>query len=180
MISKWPQLGSVELARCEDAEVKFGALQEVVNAVRSARAEYKVEPGKKIGADILVSDAEMLKSLSEEQDVLAYIARIDEANLNLGTFEDYVAGDSKSVKLVVREGVEVILPLDQLVDVEKEKLRLGKQAEKVQKDIDLLEKRLNSKGFVDKAPAAKIQETKDQLSDKQAQLASIIKTVQEL
>jgi len=48
------------------------------------------------------------------------------------------------------------------------------------KDIDLLNKRLSSKGFVDKAPPAKVEETRQQLEDKRAQLATITETITQL
>ena len=42
--------------------------------------------------------------------------------------------------------------MDELVDKEKELLRLDKEREKVQKDIDFLNGKLNNQGFITKAP----------------------------
>mmetsp|Transcript_1949 Transcript_1949/g.3827 ORF Transcript_1949/g.3827 Transcript_1949/m.3827 type:complete len:339 (+) Transcript_1949:332-1348(+) len=181
MIADWPKLSQASaLARSAAAEKDFGILQEVVNAVRSARAEYKVEPGKKVGASIMVKDPDMLSALNQEKDVLAFIARIDPGNYELINAADYVASEAKTVKLVIREGLEVELPLSQMVDAEKEKQRLSKQAEKMQKDIDLLDKRLSSKGFVDKAPPAKVEETRGQREEKAAQLAKVMQAIADL
>jgi len=182
MISDWPRPSEYEgnLPRNENAETKFGILQEVVNAIRSARAEYKVEPGKKIKANIVVSDSETMDPLREERDVLAFIARVEEESMQLVDSESYTPPTENTVKLVIREGLEAHLPLSMMVDAEKEKKRLTKQAEKIQKDIDLLDKRLSSPGFVDKAPKQKVDETRAQLDEKKAQISTIMETMSKL
>eukprot|EP00466_Bigelowiella_natans_P017353 jgi/Bigna1/45073/e_gw1.110.36.1 len=182
MVASWPSVeGMAALPRSSSAEEKFGLLQDIVNSVRSARAEYKVEPGKKIGASILISDKDGLEAIQQEQSVLAFIARIEESNLAIQGFEDYKPlSEGKSVKLVIRDGVEAHLPLNQLVDAEKERVRLSKQAEKMEKDIELLKKRLESKGFVDKAPPKKVEETRQQLEEKVSQLGNIKDTIASL
>jgi len=181
IISPWPQMSTTEsLPRSTEAEENFGLLQDVVNSIRSARAEYKVEPGKRIGAVIRVAESTNLKPLVEESDVLAFIGRVEKDSLEISNFEKTSDSDGNTVKLVVREGLEVLLPMKQMVDVEKERQRLEKQAEKIQKDVDLLEKRLQSKGFVDKAPPAKVEETRQQLNERKSRLATIKTTLENL
>ena len=70
------------------------------------------------------------------------------------------SSDSKQIELVVKEGLEVILPLAGLFDSSKEIERLQKQAEKLSKELDGLEKRLSNKSFVDKAPEKVVAEVK--------------------
>ena len=49
-----------------------------------------------------------------------------------------------------QDGLEVYLPMAGLVDKDKEMARLEKQASKLAKDIDILEKRLSGSNFVEK------------------------------
>jgi valyl-tRNA synthetase len=75
--------------------------------------------------------------------------------------------------LVIQDGVEVYLPLSGLIDPEKERKRLEKQSEKVNKEIQKLAGRLQSKGFVDKAPAAVVDKAKAELAELEDQAAKI-------
>src|SRR5699024_4447118 len=54
-------------------------------------------------------------------------------------------------------GAEVFLPLEGLIDFEKEFARLEKELEKWKKEVELLQKKLSNKGFVDKAPASVVE-----------------------
>ena len=60
----------------------FQALQEVVSAVRNARAEYGVELGRKIPAQLIVAEAGLSSALQTEMPVLCSLAKLDEAQVN--------------------------------------------------------------------------------------------------
>ena len=157
----------------------FKSLQALVRAIRNARAEYNVEMGKKIGANLRSEDATLLRYLSEEKTSLSLLGRIDEAALSFDALTAPVPS-SQCVHLIVEDGLEAYLPLADLVDREKEIARLTKQAEKLTKDIDGLENRLSSKGFADKAPAAVVAEVRSSLAEKKEQRAAILKSVDTL
>lgn len=57
------------------------ALQEVVSSVRNARAEYGVELGRKIPAQLVITDAELSSALQAEMPVLCFLAKLDEAQV---------------------------------------------------------------------------------------------------
>lgn len=82
--------------------------------------------------------------------------------------------------LIVEDGVEVYLPLAALIDVDKEIKRLQKQEEKLLKDIQSLESRVNSKGFMEKAPVSMVQEIQQNLRDKAEQLVLVRKSLESL
>ena len=52
-------------------------LQAAVRAVRNARAEYGVEPGRKVAATLAVASAELRAALESEADVLALLAKLE-------------------------------------------------------------------------------------------------------
>ena len=78
-----------------------------------------------------------------------------------------------NVHLNLSHGIEVVVSLEGLVDVAKERARLEKQAKRLAGDIEGLQKRLAAKGFIDKAPAAKVQETRDTLAEKEELLVHV-------
>jgi valyl-tRNA synthetase len=63
--------------------------------------------------------------------------------------------------------------LEDLIDREKESLRLKKQFDKLTKDITSLENRINSPGFKDKAPTSVFTEVSNSLFDKKKQLVAV-------
>ena len=59
------------------------ALQEVVSAIRNARAEYVVELGRKIPAQTVIANDELRAALQAEMPVLCSLAKLDEAQVLL-------------------------------------------------------------------------------------------------
>merc|ERR1711988_1715717 len=103
---------------------------------------------------------------------------IDDAELTFGEGPD--TSGRKAAHLVVSDLVEVDLPLDALVDPVEERKRLTKQQTKLEKEVGGLEKRLGSSGFLQKATADVVEETKKQLQEKQEQLDTINRSLAEL
>lgn len=151
-----------------------------MRAVRNARAEYKVEPAKKIGAIVCVSDPAKLSAMQSEALAFALLARVDPEQLVWSAAMSAPVGAGKAVHLVVADGVEVFLPLANLVDAAQEKARLEKQAAKLQASIDKLAARINAPGFADKAPAKVVEQVHAELREQQEQLETIRKSVADL
>ncbi|XP_038686253.1 valine--tRNA ligase, chloroplastic/mitochondrial 2 isoform X2 [Tripterygium wilfordii] len=146
MVSAWPR---TPLPRHSNSIKKFENLQALTRAIRNARAEYSVEPAKRISATIVGSD-EVIRYISEEMEVLALLSRLDAQNIR---FTDSPPGDAnQSVHLVASEGLEAYLPLADMVDISLELARLSKRLSKLQTEYDGLSTRLCSSQFVDKAP----------------------------
>ncbi|MED6226373.1 hypothetical protein PIB30_103059, partial [Stylosanthes scabra] len=131
IISHWPQN---QLPRNTSSIKKFEILQALV-AVRNARAEYSVEPAKRISASVVASN-------EEEKEVLALLTRLDLQNLH---FTNSPPGDAdQSVHLVAGEGLEAYLPLADMVDISAEVERLTKRLSKMQKEYDGFKAKLSS------------------------------------
>ena len=65
--------------------------------------------------------------------------------------------------------VEVVIPMESMVDIEAEKLRLRKEIERDQAEFDRLEIRLKDTAFLEKAPASVVEkerQKKDTIADK--------------
>ena len=170
-----------------EAISQFEAVQGLVRAVRNARAEYRVEPKKLVTATVAAGGvaAGLVDVIEAERDAIATLARVE-----VDTFEviplDVSDGSGasgappNSVRLVVQDGLEAYLPLADLMDADKERARLGKQAKKLEAEIEKLEKRLNGPGFADKAPADVVEATRAQLAEKLEQKATLDASIAEL
>ena len=81
---------------------------------------------------------------------------------------------------VVTDSARIFIPMDELVDKEKELARLNKEKAAVQKDIDFSSNKLNNQGFISKAPAAQIENEKAKLAKAQEKMAKILQSLEAL
>ncbi|KAL8137600.1 hypothetical protein V2J09_003601 [Rumex salicifolius] len=133
VVSPWPQ---TSLPAHSNLIKKFENLQALTRAIRNARAEYSVEPAKRISATVVASS-------EKEKEVLALLSRLDLQ----GTHDA-----KQSVHLVAGEGLEAYLPLADMVDISAEVQRLAKRLSKMEGEYQGLVARLGSPKFVEKAP----------------------------
>ncbi|CAJ1947812.1 unnamed protein product [Sphenostylis stenocarpa] len=163
IVSPWPE---TQLPRNNNSIKKFENLQALVRAIRNARAEYSVEPAKRISASV-VANNEVIEYIAEEREVLALLSRLDIQNLQ---FTNSSPGNAdQSVHLVAGEGLEAYLPLADMVDISAEIERLSKRLSKMQKEYDGLISKLSSPQFVKKAPedvVRKVQEKATEAEEK--------------
>ncbi|XP_040953642.1 valine--tRNA ligase, chloroplastic/mitochondrial 2 [Gossypium hirsutum] len=138
IISSWPQ---TSLPRSTHLVKRFENLQALTRAVRNARAEYSVEPAKRITVSIVGSE-EVIQYISEEKEVLALLSKLDLDNIH---FADSPPEDAKqSVHLIASEGLEAYLPLADMVDISAKVQRLTKRLSKMQTEYEGLKACLNS------------------------------------
>lgn len=171
MTAAWP---ATSQAADPVADSQFEALQATVRALRNARAEYGVEPGRKIAVTVVAADPALRAALAEEGPVLALLAKLEGLEF-VGEVEGGAEGAKSAgqIELVVREGLEVLVPLAGLFDAAKEIDRLQKQAGKIEKELMGLQARLSNSKFVDKAPKKVVNEVKATAAEAAEQLAAV-------
>ncbi len=165
IVTRWPaHAGHVDPL----ADESFGRIQEVVRAIRNARSEYDVEPGKRIPAHM--AGGEHAGLLAASLPLLATLARIDSDTSVIAT---ELPPPDKSVTLAVG-GVTVYLPLAGLIDFAAERARLNKELDNIDKQTQRIEGLLGNPGFTAKAPAELIERERAkmvELSERRGQLA---------
>jgi valyl-tRNA synthetase len=171
MIAPWPAPGKTDA----EAEAQMQAIMEVVRAIRNARAEYDVEPGRRIPA--LVAAGELAPVFEAERAALVTLARLDEAQLTIAaTLPEKPA---KALALVVA-GLEVYLPLAGMVDLEREQERLAKELQSVEADIARAQGLLSNERFLARAPRAVVRKERERLAaaeERKAGLAARLETL---
>ncbi len=165
MLASWPQAGAVD----EEAIVQWEALQTLIRAIRNARQEYDVEPGRRIAATIVASRHG--EAVAAARDVLALLARIDESQLTI--VSSLPTPPTDAAHLVAGEGLEAFLPLAGMVDLERERERLERGIAEARAETERLTSRLANPGFANKAPAAIVQGARDQLHAAEERLARL-------
>ncbi|MCB1380583.1 MAG: class I tRNA ligase family protein, partial [Alphaproteobacteria bacterium] len=158
----WPDYKGLGDAAA-DAEIEW--VIRLISEIRSVRAEMNVPAGAKI-ACVLVgagSDTRMRAATWE-----AEIMRL--ARLSSMGFEDQVP--KASAQIVLGEAT-VALPLEGVIDFAAERARLGKELEKIAKDMAGIDARLNNPSFVAKAPPEVLEESRERKTDLDARKAKV-------
>ncbi|KAK9917842.1 hypothetical protein WJX75_008794 [Coccomyxa subellipsoidea] len=173
----WPShAGAID----ETAITQYQALQATVGAIRNARAEYNVELGRRIAARVTVAQADLRAALAAELDVLCSLAKLDRAQVTVTEPLAEAPSGSGTIVLVVREGLEVLLPMAGLFDVAKEVARLNKQKEKLERDLAGAAGRMANRKFMDSAPPAVVADTLRQKEEAEQKVAAILEKVQQM
>ncbi|MDK8277701.1 valine--tRNA ligase [Peptostreptococcus anaerobius] len=150
-------------------EEKMDLIMEAIRKVRNVRTEMNVPPSKKAKILIVPTD-EKIDAMEDCKDYFKSLASASEVEIQKdksGIPEDAVS--------VVIDGVELFIPLDELVDFEKEKERLEKEKKKAISEIKRVEGKLNNPGFMNKAPEKLVEEEKA----KKEKFEEILKTIEE-
>ncbi len=149
-------------------EEMLAHVKELVKGIRNLRTEMDVPPSRKAKVFIVSEDkalCETFESMKKTYQNLISASEIDVQSDKAGIGEDAVS--------VVIPGAVVYMPLEDLVDMEKEKERLLKEEERLKKELARSHGMLNNEKFVSKAPAAKIQEEKDKLAKYEQMMATV-------
>ncbi len=150
MISEWPKY--CECRNFADAEKQMQIIMDAIRSVRNIRSQMNVVPSKKAKIIIVTENAAMFEGSETYFEKLASASETIITNTKDGI-------DENAVNVVV-EGAAIYIPLDELVDREKEIERLQKELKTLEGEIKRVEGKLNNEGFVKKAPAKLIEEEK--------------------
>ena len=160
----WLEMGSEEVAG------ELDLVREVITAIRNIRGENRIKPGVEIKAVLAPSDDKSQKILGGNKGYIQTLAKVGDLVI------EGDADKSKCAVTPVRMGdraVEVIVPLEGLVDFDEEIKRIAKSIEKLQKELGSLSKRLTNENFLKNAPEDVVTQGKKQMEDLKAQIESL-------
>ncbi|MBE7035047.1 MAG: valine--tRNA ligase [Ruminococcaceae bacterium] len=167
VIAKWPTYDSA-LSFAEEAH-NMELIMNALKAVRNQRSEMNIPPSKKATVYIKTD-----KQAVFSQGTLFFekLASAQEAIVVDAGF----AVPENAVSCVV-DGAQIFMPLDDLVDKEKELARLKKEEERLLSEIKRVEGKLNNQGFVAKAPAHVVEEEKKKEEKYREMLDKVLESI---
>ncbi len=148
IVAPWPAAAP----RDEAAEAAFGALIDLVRAVRNARTEANVEPGRWIAAEVYAGPH--AEAFADARRELAALARIDIDQLAISAGEPAAA---RGALTAVAGETVALLPLAGMVDLAAERERLEKELGEARLELDRAETKLGNEAFVARAPATVVE-----------------------
>ncbi len=166
MLSEWPKYR--EDYHFPAAEEAVEHVKDLVKGIRNVKTEMEVPPSRKAKVFIVTEDAGLRETFENMQSAYRLLAGVSEVKVQadkLGIGEDAVS--------VVIPGAVVYLPLEDLVDLEKEKERLLKEKEKLAGELTRSKGMLSNEKFLNRAPKAKVQEERDKLAKYEQMMAQV-------
>ncbi|MCD7867412.1 MAG: valine--tRNA ligase [Clostridiales bacterium] len=157
MISSWPVFR--EDFVFPEAEREVESYKEVVKGIRNTRNEMNVPQNRRTSVFIVGKNEKLCKMYEAGRRSFVNLAFAKEIHVQKD--RDGIGEDA--VSIVVSGGV-VYLPLEDLIDREKELERLEKEQERLQKEIARCQGMLRNPNFVQKAPEAKVSAEREKLA----------------
>ncbi len=154
MLAPWPKPSGLKDL---EEEKNMNTIMAVVTEIRTMRSEKNVQPGRKISAICQASNDALQILDSVKMDIMNL------AGLETLILEDVGEKPSKSLSAVV-EGINIYLPLADLVDLEEEVARIKKDLEQAKKELQRAEGKLANEGFISKAPQAVVDKEKEKVA----------------
>ena len=143
----------------DEAEEQMELVIAITRAIRNLRAELRIEAPRRIEATVEAPQARL--PIEEETAVIENLARVQPLRI---ASEGELASSDNGVTLVLGKA-SVFLPLEGVVDVERERQRLEKEREGCLQNIDRLSSRLKDKQFLEKAPEDVVERERQRLTD---------------
>ncbi len=165
----WPVADHSWRDEATDAQITF--MQDVVTAVREARARYQVPPSKKVPVQIK-AQGDSADRLNAVHALMGHITNAETLEISAD-----ITQPKGSAVAVVHDIEAFVLGV---IDPEKERAKLEKQKAKLIGQITGIEKKLSNEKFVSKAPPAVVEKEKKALDDLRTQLASIEQSLDSL
>lgn len=165
-LQPWPKLNEQDLNI--DLESSFFDLFASIRLIRNLRAVAGLKPSQKVPV-MLVSGKEVLQNtLKTSINDIAVLTKAKEVQI-LSPEQAKLLPPMKALAGVSGE-LEVVLPIEGLVDIASLRSRLEKDLNKAQKEIESLSGRLANKNFVGKAPKEVVEECRANLTESEAQV----------
>ena len=157
MVAAYPEADDTAID--PDSERVMESIIEIIRSIRNVRAQYKVEGGKWIEAQIY--GGELTSAVTGYSEAIQTLARVGSVTFLERRLES--TPDEDVLALVLKE-TDVVIPLGSMVDLEAERERLRKEMAENQAEVTRLEARLKDKAFLTRAPAAVVDRERDKLA----------------
>ena len=149
----------------DEEETSVENIKQIIVGIRNVRSNMNIHPTKK---------SEIIFVSKDKENILSATSFIQK----LGFGEKITVCDSKdnipaSCSTVVAPNMEAYLPLNELIDKDEELARIDREYTKLNAELIKLSGMINNPGFLAKAPANKVEETKVRVNELQSMIDNL-------
>ncbi|MDR2818515.1 MAG: valine--tRNA ligase [Endomicrobium sp.] len=146
---------------------KMRTVQDIIVKIRTLRSEMNISPAVQIEALFNILDENKEKTVKENEHYIKQLAKI--ISIQFGKNIER----PKNSALAVAGGFEIFLPLEGLIDIEKEKSRLSKEIAIAKQEVERTTAKLSNENFVKRAPKAEVEKIQTRLNDATVKIEKI-------
>ncbi|MCA1590083.1 MAG: class I tRNA ligase family protein, partial [Acidobacteria bacterium] len=155
----------------ENAESEMTSVIELISKIRNIRSEMNIKPSEKVVVHIS-SDATLRDIFTSNEPQILKLARAMEI-----VYAKTLSVPKASAKAVLTGGAEVAVPLEGLIDFDKEGERLNNQLAKLETERQRLDSQLANENFVSKAPREKVDELRNRRDEIEQQSKTLSQNI---
>ena len=174
-VSKFPEYKE-ELVFPRDSE-NIEYLKEVIISIRNVRADFGIEPSRKLNIYIKPEDEEFEEVLKSLEPSIKLLAKADKVIISRDLDKP------KNTVIAISTKAESYIDISGSIDIEREIERQEKLLKDVEKSLGISERKLSNENFIKKAPKEvvdKERERYEELKQRETKIKSIIKNLKEL
>mgnify|MGYP006426629491 CR=1 FL=1 len=174
IVSDWPTVDRD--AMDADAATTFDTIQEMVAGIRSIKSDYGVALNKEIAATINLPRRadDLAKAIDQHRGYFEHLAGV--AELTAGPNQEKPKASASAV--VGRS--EVHVPLKGMIDLDQERARLRKEIAQKEDFLQSVERKLQNRQFVEKAPDDVVERERQKKRDASAELERLRANLEDL
>ncbi|NNE66375.1 MAG: valine--tRNA ligase [Pyrinomonadaceae bacterium] len=172
MLADFPIGDAALVDKTAESEMSF--VIELISKIRNIRAEMRIKNSEPLAVSI-ACDEESEGIFEANESRILKLTRA--GSLEIGRSLDVPKASAKGV---LTSGAEIGIPLEGLIDFEKEIERLEAQINKLAKEGDMLGKQLGNENFVKKAPAEKVAAVRERSEEIETQLKALNENLETL
>ncbi len=150
----------------EAAESEMSAVIDVIKKVRNIRSEMNISPSIKFDVHI-AANADFQQVFRDNEAQILKLARAEK--LTISNELDVPRASAKAVT----NDASVAVPLEGLINFEKERERLNSQIAKLTEEKSRLDGQLGNANFVERAPAEKVEALRERSTELESQVATL-------
>ncbi|MBU1417310.1 MAG: valine--tRNA ligase [Proteobacteria bacterium] len=172
MTSDYPV--AVDAWQDAEAEGQMELLMGIITGIRNIRAEADVHPSAKIDAFVLCDDAVKAQLIRSFTAAISAMTRLESLSV-----EAEGAKPSDAATYIFQD-IEMYVPLKGLVDVNKEREKLGRERKKIEGSLKQINGKLTNAKFLANAPAEIVEKEQGKKAELEATLAKIAESERRL
>jgi valyl-tRNA synthetase len=160
--------------RNDAALEEFGIIQEIITAVRNIRAEMKIDPKKKVAAELSIVDDAAQASVEANRDGIMRLGMLTELKISGATLAPGGGAVRSTAKFDLR------VAYTETVDVAAESARIAKDMEGLRKAIGSKEKQLGDETFRSRAPEKVVRALETTLAEQRVEMQKLTERFEQL
>ncbi|MCS6885317.1 MAG: valine--tRNA ligase [Acidobacteriota bacterium] len=158
----------------ESVEADMNSVISLITKIRNVRAEMNIPNAESVKVKLAIKDEHLSKIVASATEAIKRLARCSEVEIL-----DQLP-EMRSCARAVITGIDIAIPLEGLIDLDKERERLKKELLKIETEAEKLQARLANPNFVERAQPEVVEQSRLRLADLHVQRQTITKTLESL